>query len=58
MQRYNNLSTYMKKTFGEKILKVSIDGGFTCPNRLNEKKVVFFVVMKVQESLQEVGDYL
>lgn len=42
MQRYNNLSTYMKKTFGEKILKVSIDGGFTCPNRLNGKKGCIF----------------
>lgn len=42
MQRYNNLSAYMKKTFGEKILKVSIDGGFTCPNRLNGKKGCIF----------------
>ena len=42
MQRYNNLSAYMKKTFGEKILKVSIDGGFTCPNRLNGKKSCIF----------------
>lgn len=42
MQRYNNLSTYMKKTFGEKILKVSIDGGFTCTNRLNGKKGCIF----------------
>lgn len=37
MQRYNDLSTYIKSTFGEKILKVSIDAGFTCPNRLNGK---------------------
>lgn len=37
MQRYNDLSTYIKNTFGEKILKVSIDAGFTCPNRLNGK---------------------
>lgn len=30
---YNAYSNYFKKTFGERIQKVSIDAGFTCPNR-------------------------
>lgn len=37
MQRYNDLSSYLKKKFGSKLLKLSIDGGFSCPNRKNEK---------------------
>lgn len=30
---YNAYSTYIKKTFGGRIQKVSLDAGFTCPNR-------------------------
>lgn len=32
---YNNLSDYYKNIFGCKVVKLSFDGGFTCPNRLN-----------------------
>lgn len=32
---YNNLSDYYKKIFGEKVIKLSFNGGFTCPNRIN-----------------------
>lgn len=32
-ERYNKLNKYLKEKFGEKILKICIDGGFTCPNR-------------------------
>lgn len=32
---YNNLSDYYKNKFGEKVVKLSFNGGFTCPNRLN-----------------------
>lgn len=32
-KRYYSLDSYLKNTFGEKIYKVSLDGGFTCPNR-------------------------
>jgi radical SAM protein (TIGR01212 family) len=31
--RYNKFSTYLKRRYGEKALKVSVDAGFTCPNR-------------------------
>ena len=33
MKRYNTLDNFFKTTFGKKIYKVSLDGGFTCPNR-------------------------
>lgn len=32
-KRYNSLDNFFKNEFGEKIYKVSLDGGFTCPNR-------------------------
>lgn len=30
---YYSLNRYLKDTFGEKVYKIAIDGGFTCPNR-------------------------
>ena len=30
---YYSLNEYLNKTFGEKVYKLSIDGGMTCPNR-------------------------
>ena len=30
---YNDLSTWLKTRYGEKLYKISLDGGFTCPNR-------------------------
>ncbi len=32
-KRYNSISSYLKQRFGEKTIKLAIDGGFTCPNR-------------------------
>jgi len=32
-RRFNSYNEYFKKEFGERIQKVSIDAGFTCPNR-------------------------
>ncbi|MGN0522620.1 MAG: TIGR01212 family radical SAM protein [Eubacterium sp.] len=31
--KYYSLNEYLKKTFGEKVYKISLNGGFTCPNR-------------------------
>lgn len=36
-ERYNHLNTYFKNKFGERTLKICIDGGFTCPNRDGKK---------------------
>ena len=32
-ERYKHLNNYLKEKFGERTLKICIDGGFTCPNR-------------------------
>ena len=32
-KRYNSISTWLKRQFGEKTIKLAIDGGFSCPNR-------------------------
>ena len=42
--RYNHLNEYFKKKFGERTLKICIDGGFTYPNRdgtLSTKGCIF-----------------
>ena len=31
--KYYSLNEYLKNTFGTKVYKISINGGFTCPNR-------------------------
>ena len=36
-QQINTISSYLKKEFGQKTVKLSIDGGFTCPNRDGSK---------------------
>ena len=33
IERYKHLNKYLKDKFGERTLKICIDGGFTCPNR-------------------------
>ena len=32
-ERYYSLNYYLKKRFGEKVYKLALDGGMTCPNR-------------------------
>lgn len=32
-RRFNSYSRYFKKVFGERVQKLTIDAGFTCPNR-------------------------
>ncbi len=36
-KRYNDYSSYIRRTFGERVQKVSINAGFTCPNRDGSK---------------------
>ncbi|MBO7226394.1 MAG: TIGR01212 family radical SAM protein, partial [Bacteroidales bacterium] len=38
-RRYNAYSNYFKKHFGGRVQKLSIDAGFTCPNRDGSKSV-------------------
>ncbi len=42
--RYYSLNEYLNKTFGEKVYKISLNGGMTCPNRdgtLSDKGCIF-----------------
>lgn len=32
-KRYNTVDYFLKNEFGKKVVKLSLDGGFTCPNR-------------------------
>ncbi|MBO5476440.1 MAG: TIGR01212 family radical SAM protein [Clostridia bacterium] len=36
-ERYNHLNSYLKNKFGQRTLKICVDGGFTCPNRDGKK---------------------
>ena len=38
-KRYNDYQTFFKTLFEERVQKLSIDGGFTCPNRDGSKGV-------------------
>mgnify|MGYP000424198248 CR=1 FL=1 len=38
-RRFNAYANYFKEQFGERIQKLSIDAGFTCPNRDGAKGV-------------------
>lgn len=38
-KRINYINDYLKEKFGERTLKIGIDGGFTCPNRDGKKGV-------------------
>lgn len=39
MERYRNYNTVLKDEFGERVQKISINAGFTCPNRDGSKGV-------------------
>ena len=32
-KRYHTLNHFLREKFGEKVFKISLDGGFSCPNR-------------------------
>ena len=33
MKRYRDYNSYLRELFGERVQKISLDAGFTCPNR-------------------------
>ena len=48
VNRYNKLNEYLKNKFGERTLKICIDGGFTCPNRdgtVSNGGCIFFLII-------------
>ena len=57
---YNSLNYFLRNKFGEKVFKVSLDAGFSCPNRdgtISSGGCVF-AVSEVQETLQVVEIFL
>ncbi len=36
-RRFNSFSEYIRKRFGSRVQKLTIDAGFTCPNRDGSK---------------------
>lgn len=56
MQKYLNLSEYVKNEFGEKIQKLPIDGDFLCPNRVNGKTGCIFCSDKGSGEFTEGGN--
>lgn len=38
-RRYNDYSSHLRTFFGQRVQKISIDGGFTCPNRDGSKGI-------------------
>lgn len=42
MQSYPTLNQYLRTEFNKKMIKLPIDGGFSCPNRENGKKGCIF----------------
>src|SRR6056297_1344001 len=39
MNYYNNLSAYLKNRYGERVQRLPINAGFTCPNKTGEKGI-------------------
>lgn len=40
-KRYHTLNYYFKNRYGKKTFKVSLNGGFSCPNKINGKGCIF-----------------
>ena len=68
-KRYNKLNEYYKEKFGERTLKICVDGGFTCPNRdgtcgtggcifCSEKGSGELIKQSNESIIQQVKDYL
>ena len=36
-QHYRSLNSFLREQFGEKVYKLALDGGFTCPTRDGSK---------------------
>ena len=36
-KHYRTYTYFLKKKYGKKVLRISLDGGFSCPNRINGK---------------------
>lgn len=47
-KRYHTLNYYLKNKFNDKVIKISLNGNFTCPKSMVLKDmVVVYIVLKV-----------
>ena len=56
-KRYNVLNKYLKNKFGERTLKICVDGNFTCPNRdgrLSKSGCIFCSALGSGEHLNKI----
>lgn len=70
INRYRTLGSYFKDEYGEKILKLSLNGGFSCPNRENGLRGCLFcsdegsgefagnIKMSITEQIEEQMEFL
>ena len=57
--RYNRLNEYYKLKFEDRTLKISVDGGFTCPNRDGKCGIAGCIFCSEKESIsKQVKDHL
>ena len=40
-KRYHTLNYHLKTKYGKKVFKVSLNAGFSCPNKINGKGCIF-----------------
>ena len=66
LYRYNYINEYLKEKFGERTLKICVDGGFTCPNRDGTKSTSGCIFcsekgsgehIKFKSIKNQIGDY-
>lgn len=54
--RYRHLNQFLKEKFGQRVLKVCVDGGFTCPNRDGTKGCGGCVFCSEKGSGEHIGE--
>lgn len=57
IERYKHFNNYLKNKFGERTLKICIDGSFTCPNRDGSKGVGGCIFCSARGSGDHMKDY-
>lgn len=57
IERYKHFNNYLKNKFGERTLKICIDGGFTCPNRDGSKGVSGCIFCSARGSGDHIKNY-
>lgn len=58
-KRYHTQNFFLKETFGQKVIKLSLNAGFSCPNRdgKEELTVVFFVPNHIAGILHQIKTF-